>query len=122
MGLFSRRKIGDDYESLARRYLEQKGLQFLKQNFQAKCGEIDLIMRDKQQLVFVEVKYRQSNQYGHALEMITPSKQRKIIKTATLWLMKNGLSPHTADYRFDAIGIENSGQKIDWVKNAIYEG
>ena len=40
-----------------------------KTEFPAKCGEIDLIMRDKQQLVFVEVKYRQSNQYGHALEM-----------------------------------------------------
>ncbi len=57
MGLFSRRAIGNQYESLAKEYLQRQGLRFIEANFTTKVGEIDLIFKEAQTIVFVEVKY-----------------------------------------------------------------
>jgi len=122
MGLFSRRQIGNHYEELANKYLVRQGLSLIEQNFSAKCGEIDLIMRDQDTIVFVEVKYRKHSSHGHAAEMVTSSKIRKLIKTANVWLLKQGLSAHSTDFRFDVIAIEQNGDNIEWIKNAITQG
>lgn len=122
MALFSRRKIGNHYEELANKYLVRQGFSLIEKNFSAKCGEIDLIMRDQNTIVFIEVKYRKNTSYGHAAEMITSSKIRKLIKTANVWLLKQGLSAHSTDFRFDVIAIEQNGDNIEWIKNAITQG
>ncbi|MGF1753234.1 YraN family protein [Vibrio makurazakiensis] len=122
MGLFSRKQIGNHYEALASKYLTRQGLTIIEQNFSAKCGEIDLIMRDNSCIVFVEVKYRKQNDYGHAVEMVTPQKMRKLVKTANVWLLKQGLSAHSTDFRFDVVAIEQHGNNIEWIENAITQG
>ncbi|MCG8083044.1 MAG: YraN family protein, partial [Candidatus Thiodiazotropha taylori] len=62
---------GEAAEQLAVDYLSRRGLKLVTRNFRCKVGEIDLIMREKRTLVFVEVRYRQSDDYGSALESIT---------------------------------------------------
>ncbi|MDE1220938.1 YraN family protein [Vibrio aestuarianus] len=120
--LFSRRALGQHYETTAKQYLQRCGLSFIEQNFTTKTGEIDLIMREKETLIFVEVKYRKNQNHGHAAEMVTAAKMTKLVKTANLWLLKHGLSPYDADFRFDVIAIHHNDQHIEWIKNAITQG
>ncbi len=111
--------IGNRYEALALEYLQHQGLSLVEQNFTTKFGEIDLIMRDNDTHVFVEVKYRNMDQFGHAAEFVNRSKSRKLIKTAYVWLNKQGLAPQSASFRFDVIAIHQTGNDINWIKNAI---
>lgn len=122
MKLFSKKSIGDQYELLAKQYLLRQGLIFLDNNFRCKLGEIDLIMRHNQSIVFVEVKYRKSSSFGNAAEFVNKSKATKLIKTAYVWLKKNKLSPDSTEFRFDVIAIHQQGSDINWIKNAITEG
>mgnify|MGYP001558417486 CR=1 FL=1 len=121
--------IGQLAEIEAQHFLEHHGLILREQNFITydingkKCGEIDLIMRDKSELVFVEVKARSDEKYGHVLEMIPKPKQNRIIRTATKYLVQHNLY-NTAACRFDVIGINwnQKNQKPDeifWIKNAF---
>ncbi|WP_449359969.1 YraN family protein, partial [Alishewanella longhuensis] len=77
---------GKYYEQLALAYLQQQGLQLVTQNFSCKVGEIDLIMRQQQSWVFVEVKYRASNAYGGALAAVSRSKQQKVLRAVQYYL------------------------------------
>ncbi|MDF2153307.1 YraN family protein [Vibrio sp. CAU 1672] len=122
MGLFSRRHIGNHYEALAKRYLQRQGLKFVAQNFQTRVGEIDLIFRHGETIVFIEVKYRKSDHFGTAAEMVTPSKMRKMVKTAHVWLSQQHISENMVDYRFDVVAIQDQGRDINWIPNAISEG
>ncbi|HDM8153830.1 TPA: YraN family protein [Vibrio harveyi] len=122
MGFFSKRQIGNQYETLAKRYLQRQGLRFLDQNFLTKVGEIDLIFQQGETIVFVEVKYRKNDAFGSAAEMVTYAKMRKLVKTAQIWLSQQKCSAHTIDYRFDVIAIHDSGRDINWIQNAISEG
>lgn len=120
--LKSKLGIGHHYEAQAQQYLKRQGLVFIEKNYRAKCGEIDLIMRDKEEIIFVEVKYRKQQYFGSALEAVTFSKQQKLKKTAMLWLQANNHSPHHTYFRFDVISISGENSQIDWIKNAIIEG
>ncbi|EGU61813.1 hypothetical protein VINI7043_28365 [Vibrio nigripulchritudo ATCC 27043] len=122
MKLFNRRALGEKYEALASKHLIGKGLSLIESNFNTNVGELDLIMSEQNTLVFVEVKYRKQSQFGHAAEMVTPAKQKKIVKTAMLWLRKNNLSPYNTDFRFDVVAIHDNGRDIEWIKNAITQG
>ncbi|MCG8037173.1 MAG: YraN family protein [Candidatus Thiodiazotropha taylori] len=108
---------GEAAEQLAVDYLSRRGLKLVTRNFRCKVGEIDLIMREKRTLVFVEVRYRQSDDYGSALESITPSKQRKLLAAANLYLQKNRIDQAC---RFDVVAINGSANKhTTWIKDAI---
>lgn len=109
--------IGDDAEQQARTFLESRGLSYIESNFSIKQGEIDLIMRDQDYLVFIEVRWRERPHYGDSLESITPTKQRRIIKTAEYYLQQKK-SLNEEDCRFDVIGFDQQG-KIIWIKNAF---
>lgn len=122
MVLTNRKQIGSKYESLAKQYLLSQGLIFIEGNFLAKCGEIDLIMKDQQTVVFVEVRYRKSQRYGHAAETVTPNKMKKLVATAKIWLQRQRLSVHTTDFRFDVVALHQQGEHIKWIQNAITEG
>ena len=122
MGLFSKRQIGNQYETLAKQYLQRQGLRFLDQNFLTKFGEIDLIFQQGETIVFVEVKYRKNDAFGSAAEMVTYAKMRKLVKTAQIWLSQQKRSAYNIDYRFDVVAIHDSGRDINWIQNAISEG
>ena len=121
------RQQGAYTESLACRYLESKGLKLIEKNFSSRRGEIDLIMQDnnKNCLVFIEVRYRKNNNYGGALESITPSKQQKIINTASVYLQKNSKLAKQA-MRFDVVAMTGTVDSeninnidFNWIENAF---
>lgn len=113
----SPRNKGCFYEQQARTYLEGHGLLFLTANFHCRQGELDLIMRDRETLIFVEVRYRASNQFGGALASITAAKQRKIRHTARYYLSQNGLNEAHQSCRFDVVYFEHD--QCHWLKNAF---
>lgn len=115
------RSIGSAKEDLALAYLEQQGLTLVQRNFSSKLGEIDLIMRDPQnKLIFVEVRYRNSTQYGGSAASISRGKQHHIVRTAK-WYLRLNHKHHPPLCRFDVVAI-NGGETngINWIKNAFY--
>lgn len=109
-------EIGQQAEKQACVFLEEKGLKLLARNYHCVFGEIDLIMRDQDDVVFVEVRKRTNTDYGDAIESITLIKQRKLIKTATHYLQKLQWLDKVP-CRFDIIGI--SLNQIEWIKDAF---
>ncbi|WP_338560583.1 YraN family protein [Erwinia sp. E_sp_B04_7] len=116
-GKLSRQQTGAGYEQQARRLLENAGLIFVAANARFRVGEIDLIMRDRQTWVFVEVRYRRNALFGGAAASVTRSKQQKLLRAAALWLRGRNSSLETADCRFDVIAI--TGTQVDWLPNAF---
>ena len=112
---------GQKGEQIAHHYLKQQGLILITSNYTTKQAEIDLIMRDKQVIAFIEVRTRATAQYGRAFESVTRPKQRRIIQAATAFLQQKKWS-NSYLCRFDVIGIQlatNSTPHIDWIKNAF---
>lgn len=107
--------IGKKYEIVAVNYLKEQGYKILETNYKNKLGEIDIICKDEDIVVFVEVKYRKNAKYGRPIEAITPYKLMKIRQTATLYLKIKRLLD--ANIRFDAIEI--LFDEIRHVKNIL---
>lgn len=99
-----RKRLGAKGEDLAFSFLKKKGYRFIDRNFSCPLGEIDLIFRDNDSLVFVEVKTRWSRKYGKPQEAVTHRKLKSISKTA-LWFKKS--HPRLPEkLRIDVIAIE----------------
>ena len=113
---FDNREKGADTEQFACDYLQAKGLQLIQRNFFSRYGEIDIIMREGDTLIFVEVRYRNNNTFGGAAASVTPTKQQRIIKTALAYQQKN--APQDG-MRFDVVAIEGNYSKVEWVQNAF---
>ena len=111
-------KIGFLAEQQARDYLTSQGLAWLESNYRCRMGEIDLIMRDGDYLVFVEVRARRSNSFGGAAASITYSKQQKLLKTASLYLVEKKWQDKLAA-RFDVLSLDGTPSSITWIKNAF---
>lgn len=122
MNKLNLRSKGQHYEQMAAEFLRRHGLQLVDQNFLAKGGELDLVMRERNSIVFIEVKYRKNQNHGHAAETVTWRKQQRLIKAANWWMLKKGLNADSTDFRFDVVAIHNDGHHIEWIKNAITEG
>ncbi|MBU2896992.1 YraN family protein [Vibrio hepatarius] len=122
MAILTKRQSGEHYESMAEQYLIRQGLSTIEKNFHFKGGELDLIMQESATIVFVEVRYRSSQYFGHAAETVTKSKMLKLVKAANVWLIKQNRSVHNTDFRFDIMAIHQQGQQIEWIKNAITQG
>ena len=103
-------------ERQAYRYLQSQGLTLLARNYSCRLGEIDLIMSDRDTLVFVEVRERNSARYGGAAASITPPKQQKIQRTAEYFLV-NHRRLSNMPCRFDVVAIE--GGTISWLRDAF---
>jgi putative endonuclease len=95
--------------------LQQRGLKLITQNYRCRFGEIDLILQDKEILVFVEVRLRRSKDFGGAAASINARKQAKLIRTAQHYL---ATLTHTPPCRFDAM-LLSSPTELEWVKNAF---
>jgi putative endonuclease len=96
-------------------------LRLIERNFTSRSGEIDIIMRDGNEWVFVEVRLRESLEFGGGLESVTPSKQKKLINTAEYYMQKHHNS-HFESCRFDIIEISGKLNEpcINWIKDAFW--
>lgn len=108
-------QTGKIAEEQAYEYLCQQGMQCLERNFRIRRGEIDLIMQDGNEVVFVEVRARAGGQFGDGIDSITVGKRKRLIAAAAGWLQRQAQEPAT---RFDVIAIDGNGQAT-WVKDAF---
>lgn len=111
-GKFTSKLIGQQVEDLAAQYLSQRGLHVLEKNFQCKAGEIDLVCHIANRLVFVEVRYRHTSEFGHPLETVTRTKQMKLIRAAQYYLQRFRNTP--PDCRFDVLSAIGPISQLDW--------
>lgn len=109
--------IGQIGEEIALEYLKEKGYIFLDKNFSGKFGEIDLIFKDEEYLIFVEVKLRKNITFGYPRDFVTTSKQRKIIATSEEYMELNNL--YNFQPRFDIVEIIEEEKKIEHLINAF---
>ena len=113
----NKRKKGEEYEKKAVKYLQDKGVQILNTNFRNRVGEIDIICRDYEYLVFAEVKYRKNDSKGTPEEAVNYRKQKNICKVADYYRMTHKIGEFEP-VRYDVIAI--CGEEIIWHKNAFY--
>ncbi len=112
----NKRQLGSDYEEKACQYLVGKGYKIIERNFRTYKGEIDIVAKDGQYIVFVEVKYRTKNSFGYSAEAVNVHKQKVLYRVAEGYMCK--YYPHsTPSCRFDVIAIDND--KIDHIVNAF---
>ncbi|RLQ23718.1 YraN family protein [Seongchinamella sediminis] len=111
---------GAYYEAQAARFLQDRGLRILQSNYHCRCGEIDLIARHGQYLVFVEVRSRGNPRFTSAAASVDRRKQRKLLRTAQFFLQQH---PQLAQLpcRFDVIAFEprQSRASPDWIAGAF---
>ncbi len=117
--LNKRQQFGQKGESLAAKLLKKHGYKIIEQNYRTKLGEIDIIAKDKEVLVFVEVKARSSDRIAYPKWAITPKKQRKISMVALYYLKATNQSEVKA--RFDVVAISSTkdNPRIEIIKNAF---
>lgn len=108
-------KTGKAAEETAYLFLQKQGLRPLARNWRNRCGEIDLIMQDNDDVVFVEVRERNNIHYGSAIESVDYRKRGTLLKTSQAWLCLQNKTSHPV--RYDIVGI--SGGKLEWIKNAF---
>ena len=111
-----RRVRGDAAENAARHLLEGEGLRTLARKVNFRFGEIDLVMRDGEFIVFVEVRYRQDDRFGGGLASVDRRKCRRIALAARAWLQRH---PELADApcRFDIVAASPAG--LEWHRGAF---
>ena len=112
------RERGRRAEDAAVIFLQQNGLNMVARNYQCRFGEIDIIARDGDALVFVEVRMRSGGAFGGAAASITRAKQEKLLRTARHYL--SGLARAPA-CRFDAVLIGGGNSPPEWLKNVFGE-
>jgi len=121
-----KRLVGDCIEDKAVAYISSLGLKIVTQNYLCKMGEVDIIAREKDTLVFIEVRYRKNNQFGGSAFSVNQRKQKRLIKAAAHYLQSYRLTNKIA-CRFDVMAIEGKiafGQdlalgQLNWIKGAF---
>ena len=115
-----RRARGARYEDLALAHLECAGLALIARNYHCRYGEIDLVMRERDVVVFVEVRYRSASRFGDGVDSVSAAKCAKLVRAAGAFL---GEHPRLAGAtcRFDvlAIGDGTDAPSVDWRRNAF---
>jgi putative endonuclease len=112
----STKKRGDAAEELALAFLRKQGLGLIARNYRAHGGEIDLIMRHGNTVVFIEVRARNRADFGGAAASVTTTKQRRIAKAAAQYLQQAGAP--TPPCRFDVLAIA-PGAPPQWIQAAF---
>lgn len=118
---------GRHAEAACCRFLQKQGLKLLDKNYRGKNGEIDLVMQEKDTVVFVEVRFRKNNLYGGAIESITPQKKQRIVATAEHYLQN---TQKLKNARIDVVAMTQKPQntppvdaldeyEFTWIKNAF---
>ena len=119
--MYQRHEIGKIGEDIATRYLEQIGYEIIQRNFECKIGEIDIIAKDKEEIVFVEVKTRASTLYGQPKDAVDVTKKKHIYRTAEFYIYIRHLEKYSV--RIDVIEVykKEAKFKVHHIKNAITE-
>ncbi|WP_303288609.1 YraN family protein [Marinobacter sp. SS8-8] len=115
--------LGNHFEDVAARYLASRGVRILERNVYNRGGEIDLIGRDGETLVFFEVRYRGTGSLVDPASSINYAKQQRLIKAVSFYLHRHGLW-HSVS-RIDVIAISPGTVKkyrVQWIRNAILAG
>ena len=112
------RRLGIEGEELAVRFLKKKGYKIVSRNFKSPVGEMDIIAEDGDTLVFIEVKTRTDDSFGHPFEAVTHRKREKLRKVALSYFKH---SRQEVPSRFDVLSIETDGanHKIEHIKDAF---
>lgn len=113
------RVIGKEWEAEALKRLEAAGLELVDRNYQCRVGELDLVLRDGNSLVFAEVRFRRTNEYGSGAESVGLRKRRRLVAAAQHYLQRH---PELADRpcRFDVISIgPGATPQVEWIRHAF---
>lgn len=111
---------GAGAEDLALAYLQKQGLKLLLRNYRARGGEIDLVMRDANALVVVEVRKRSSAKFGSAAESVDARKRARIVLAAR-WLLAQRADLAKLAARFDVVTLD-ADDRVEWIKAAFDAG
>ncbi len=108
--MYERHIVGKEGEDEAARYLEKQGYEIIQRNFECRQGEIDIIAKDKNEYVFIEVKTRQNFHYGMPCEAVNEQKQKHIWKATKYYLYSHKLED--SFIRFDVIEVYKRKDKF----------
>ncbi len=111
----NKREKGKVFENIAENYLKAKGFEILGRNYRTRQGEIDIIAKKENLIIFVEVRGKTSDSFGLSEESINTSKTMKILETAKHFIYQNNLFDY--DYRFDLIAININ--QVNHIENII---
>jgi putative endonuclease len=112
------KKLGNRGEEIACDFLKQQGLEIIARNYRNKIGEIDIICREADIFVFIEVKTKMGDKLGAPEEMVGLRKQKKLKQISQMYFVENEIEPN---YRIDVIAVDFSQipTKINWLKSAV---
>lgn len=110
--------IGQDGENIAVKYLKSKEYEIMDRNYKSKYGEIDIIARYKDEIVFTEVKRRKNTDFGLASQSVDIRKQEKIIKSAQIYISEKCMD-FDYSFRFDVLEITGKNLQIHHIENAF---
>ena len=113
---YNKRKLGGEKEQLAGEFLERQGYQILEYNFYSRWGEIDIVAREDDYYVFLEVKYRSSDRNGFPEEAVGYGKMQHMTKAAQYYLLRHGL-PEDTPCRLDVVAI--LGRECHLIRDAF---
>lgn len=116
-----RKAIGELGEELARKYLKKHGYHVIETNYRCRHGEIDIVTRRRDSLVFVEVRTKTSDAFGTPEESVTAAKQERLVATAQTYLASHQGLPES--WRIDVVAVElhpdGKVKRIEQVENAV---
>ena len=117
--MYLKHEIGKIGEDLASKHLEDAGYTIIERNFMSRQGEIDIIAKDKKELVFIEVKTRTSDIYGKPVEAVNTQKQKHLLSTIKYYLYSKHLENEFV--RIDVIEVyfNNDTYKINHIKQIV---
>lgn len=115
----SRKDLGNQGEQIARALLERNGLVHVESNYSCDMGEIDLIMREGDAWVFIEVKSRSNERFASVLEQISTAQCQRIRRCAQLFLIQQKLNEHVTPMRFDIVAIVMDFEQAQWLPDAF---
>lgn len=113
----NKRVQGEYFENLALKFLEEKGFQLIEKNYYSHFGEIDLILKKDNLIIFVEVKERSNQKFGNGFEAISRKKLKKIFLSAKEFIVAKKLQ--NFNIRFDAIAFDEN-DKCYWIENILW--
>ena len=112
----NKREVGDKYEDKSVEILKNSGYEILDRNYQNRYGEIDIIAKKENYIVFIEVKYRKNKVYGYGYEAVDKKKITKIFRLAELYLQSKEYNNYFI--RIDCMSY--LGNELDWIKNITW--
>jgi putative endonuclease len=114
-----KKELGKKGEELALGFLKRSGYRIIEKNYICRIGEMDIIAKEKDTLVFIEVKTRTSRMFGPPQLAVNPSKQRQLSKVALNYLKEKQLEDVKARFDVMAIVLEQKGEEIELIKDAF---